>query len=71
MRVCAKLRHPNIVHYLGTVVRSNRVHGDTMYICLEYASGGTLSDRIDRHLASKRHFEQVGPWSSRLGLALL
>lgn len=40
--VCAKLRHPNICHYLGTVSR-----GEDLLICLEYAAGGTLAHRID------------------------
>ena len=43
--VCAKLRHPNICHYLGTVAK-----GEILLICLEYAGGGTLAERIDKQL---------------------
>lgn len=47
VRVCARLRHPNIVHYLGTFVREGK-----LLICLEYAAGGTLAARIDHRRES-------------------
>lgn len=52
VKVCARLRHPNIAHYFGTVVNSDKV-----LICLEYAAGGTLADSIDRHFDRKQPYE--------------
>jgi len=49
--VCAKLRHPHICHYLGTVARA-----DALLICLEHAAGGNLSDRIDHARAAASPF---------------
>jgi len=46
VRMCARLRHINIVHYLATFVRD-----ETLLICLEHAAGGTLAACLDfRHL---------------------
>jgi len=49
VRACARLRHPNIVHYLATYVRE-----DKLLICLEHAAGGTLSERLDARLEMQR-----------------
>lgn len=49
--VCAKLRHPNICHYFGTLAR-----GANLMICLEYAAGGTLSERIEQALVAHEPF---------------
>jgi len=48
VRMCARLRHTNIVHYLATFVRD-----ETLLICLEHAAGGTLAACLDfRHAKS-------------------
>ena len=54
VKVCARLRHPNIAHYFGTVVRSDKV-----FICLEYAAGGTLGASIDRHHERGQPFDST------------
>ena len=65
--ICAKLRHPNICHYIGTGARDG-----LLMICLEYASGGTLSDRIDRALAANSHFPvgTVTSWIAQIATAV-
>jgi serine/threonine protein kinase len=55
VRVYAKLRHPNIVHYLGT--RGLAARQDCLFICLEYASGGTIAARIAHHRKACSPFE--------------
>ena len=52
VKVCAKLRHPGIIHYLGTIVKN-----DKLLICLEYAAGGTLADSISRHKHANKPYE--------------
>ena len=65
--VCARLRHPNICHYLGTVSR-----GDTLLICMEYASGGTLSNRIDEAAKEGSHFDvgTAASWIAQIATAV-
>ena len=65
--ICAKLRHPNICHYLGTVSRDGMLQ-----ICLEHAAGGTLSDRIDETAADGRRFacDVAASWIAQIASAV-
>ena len=65
--VCARMRHPNICHYLGTVARDNM-----LLICLEYAAGGTLADRIDAAYDAKTpfHVELATTWIAQIATAV-
>jgi len=65
--VCAKLRHPNICHYLGTVL-----HSDALLICLEYAAGGTLCQRIEEAFLAGRPFGAAVArlWIAQIALAV-
>jgi len=65
--ICASLRHPNIVQYLRTS------HNDTyLVLMLEYASGGSVADQLDKHAASTTPFEQgrVCLWLAQLSSAV-
>jgi len=65
--VCAWLRHPNVCHYLGTLARPAE-----LLIYLEYASGGTLSDEIDRTRAANTvfAFDVAATWIAQMASAI-
>ncbi|XP_050092381.1 serine/threonine-protein kinase Nek8 isoform X2 [Anopheles aquasalis] len=46
--VFSKLHHPNIIAYLGS-----RVHGDRLFIEMEYADGGTLAQMLAQRAAGE------------------
>ena len=72
VQVCAKLRHPNIVHYLATRVSKHAIQGDMLLICLEYAAGGTLAKRIDEHHERHEPFPaaQAAMWVAQVASAV-
>ncbi|XP_035788563.1 serine/threonine-protein kinase Nek8-like [Anopheles albimanus] len=48
VEVFSKLHHPNIIAYLGS-----RVHGDRLFIEMEYADGGTLAQMLAQRAAGE------------------
>lgn len=72
VQTCARLRHPNIIHYLATSIRRERRDDEQLLICLEYASGGTLASRIDQHLERDEPFteETATRWIGQIASAV-
>jgi len=69
VRVCATLRHPHIVHYIGTLAVPEK---DELLICMEYAAGGSLAALLDRHRKDHRRLpvEVVSTWVAQIASAV-
>ena len=65
--VLAKLRHRHICQYVHTAVR-----GEVLNIYIEYAAGGTLSDRIDAAQRASTPFEAdvATAWIVQISMAV-
>ncbi|MBC8508362.1 MAG: protein kinase [Chloroflexi bacterium] len=48
----ARIDHPNVVQVFGV-----EHHGDNLILVMEYASGGSLAERIKEHRESRKYFE--------------
>ena len=55
VRLLASIKHPNVIGYKEAFVDEN---SDSLYIIMEYAEGGDLYKRIQKHLQEQTIFPE-------------